>query len=239
MGDETMIEQLRSESVSVDEATPYAAGQTDPVSAADGVTDQAATPHKESPEQRGPTPLQQCEAMVEQGDLQGLLDHLQSKMTHLLHLSPDLLARCIRRKARLDLSALTEDAFASILSLGLLLLLRTKLFIESRLQECEAHGAHALSQLPRDLLAEGWLERAERQARFVAEMASLRARTRHVSGLDDETRRSNRRRRRRPGSAVGEDRGEAPAGKTSSDNGGLRFGASAARTFAHLGGALP
>jgi hypothetical protein len=159
-----------------------------------------------------PSPKAICEAMAEKGDLLGLLGCLQGDARHLVHLhGHDWLSRCIYTKARdHDLPGLIEAAFSTIIGLGTFLMLRTHLYIQARLKEAEEYGGNALSNLPTDLTRDGWIERAEHQALFIAEMSSVWARVRHVSGMDNEKGKPSKpRRRTRPSAPVGANRGQA------------------------------
>jgi hypothetical protein len=136
-------------------------------------------------------PKQIGDELADRGDVLGLLDHLEDDANQLaLGSSMRLISRCIRNKAKADLSGLCDDAFARILSLATLLLARVQLYITSRLTEAEAYGAHAKSGLPADLIDQGWIERAERIARFISEMATVRSRVQHVNRLNADARRS-------------------------------------------------
>lgn len=193
------------------------------------------------PERRGPTPAERCEAMAAQGDLLGLLDYLETQANPiLLHESLGTIARCIRVRARDDLSGLSEDAFARILGMAILLLTKVQLFIMTRLQEAERMGAHTLSQLPKDVTEDGWLERTERLSRFVAEMAATRARVRHLNGMSDDATRSRRSRRRsRSAATLAKHRGQAAGSEGPSGNGRVRRQAAADRLSDRLGCPLP
>ena len=173
------------------------------------------------PERRGPTPAQHCEAMAAKGDLLGLLDYLETEANPvLLHESLGTISRCIRVRAREDISGLCEDAFARILGMAVLLLSKVQLFITTRLKEAEHMGAHTLSQLPRDVTEDGWLERCERLSRFIAEMAADRARVRHLDGMNDDANKSRRpQRRSRSAAALAGDRSQAPHRKGPSRKG--------------------
>ena len=82
-----------------------------------------STATKTDCEPRGPTPAERCEAMAAQGDLLGLLDYLETEANPIiLHESLGTIGRCIRVRARDDLSGLSEDAFARILGMAILLL---------------------------------------------------------------------------------------------------------------------
>ncbi len=193
------------------------------------------------PERRGPTPAKRCEAMAARGDLLGLLDFLETEANPiLLHESLGVIARCIRVRGRENLSGLCEDAFARILGMAILLLAKVQLFIATRLQEAERMGSHTLSQLPKDVTDEGWLERMERLSRFVADMAATRARVKHLNGLSDDTTRSKRpRRRSRSAAALADDRGQAAGRKEPSRNGRVRRQAAATGPSDRLGCSLP
>lgn len=193
------------------------------------------------PERQGPTPAKRCEAMAVKGDLLGLLDFLETQANPiLLHESLGTIGRCIRVRACEDLSGLSEDAFARILGMAILLLTKVQLFIMTRLQEAEQMGAHTLSQLPKDITDDGWLERMERLSRFVAEMAATRARVRHLNGLSDDSIRSRRSRRRsRSAATLAKDRDQAAGGKGPSGNGWVRRQAASSRLSDRLGGSLP
>ncbi|MGB3088270.1 MAG: hypothetical protein WBC53_11225 [Phycisphaerae bacterium] len=98
-------------------------------------------------------PKSDCDQLVAEGDVLGLLDHLEDKADPLaLRSAMSLLSRCIRKKARTDLSALCDDAFARIIGMATLLLARTQLYITERLSEAENFGAHCKSGLPADLI---------------------------------------------------------------------------------------
>ena len=211
-----------------------------------GKQNQAVNVDEQSPEEarsesRGPTPAEHCEAMATQGDVLGLLDYLETQANPIiLHESLSSVARCIRIRAREDLSELCEDAFARILGMAVLLLTKVQLFIMTRLREAERMGAHTLSQLPKDVTEDGWLERMERLSRFVADMAATRARVKHLNGLSDDTTRSKRpRRRSRSAAALADDRGQAAGRKEPSRNGRVRRQAAATGLSDRLGCSLP
>lgn len=142
------------------------------------------------PKHEVPSPQQICQELADRGDVLGLLDYLEDEANgSVLQSSMALLGRCIRERARTDVSRLTEDAFGRIIGLAVLLLARVQLYITARFKDCESSGAGMLSRFPADLVDEGWLDRAERLSRFIAEMASTRARIQHVTRLNDERRR--------------------------------------------------
>ena len=192
-------------------------------------------------ERSGPTPPERCAAMAAQGDLLALLDFLETEASPaLLHSSLGMIGRCIRTRARKDLSALSEDLLTRIIGMAGLLLIKVQLYVATRLQEAEQAGAHALSQLPRDITEEGWLDRLERLSRFVGEMAATAARVRHLNGLCDDADRSKRSRRRSRSSAtLADDRGQAAARQGPSDNGGVRRPGPTAVRFDRLASPLP
>ncbi len=192
-------------------------------------------------ERRRPSPAKRCEAMAAHGDLLGLLDFLETEANPvLLHESLGTIARCIRVRAREDLSGLCEDAFARILGMAMLLLSKVQLYLLTRLREAERMGAHMLSKLPKDVTEDGWLERMERLSRFVAEMAATRARVRHLNGMsDDATRPRRSRRRSRSAAALAGGRGQVAGGKGPSGNGRVRRQAAAPGLCDRLGCPLP
>lgn len=169
-----------------------------------------------------PTPREVLNRMAENGDVLGLFDHIQK---HGTRLHPDVamgaLSRCIRTKATRDLSGLTEDAFAAILMLGTTMLLRCQLHIGRRLREADESGSPAV-MVPNDLVEEGWFERAERTSRFVGEMASTRARVRHLNGLADDIGTHSSERRSSTAAPLEQDQTEAPPRKEPPGNGRLR-----------------
>ncbi|MCH7945337.1 MAG: hypothetical protein IIC73_04885, partial [Armatimonadetes bacterium] len=136
-------------------------------------------------------PKSDCDQLADQGDVLGLLDHLEDDANPLaLGSSMSLINRCIRRKAQQDLSGLIDLAFGRVIGLALLLQSRAAMYITARLGEAESFGAHCKSGLPADLIDEGWIERAERLGRFIAEMAQLRARVGHVNQLNENAKRT-------------------------------------------------
>ena len=142
-------------------------------------------------EARPPTLAERCQKLAAHGDVLGLLDELEDRHgVRSIEASVGLLSRCIRQRAKANLSGLCDDAFARIIGMAMLLLARTQLYITERLTEAEGYGAHAKSGLPCDLLDEGWIERAERISRFISEMATIRSRVQHVNRLNADARRS-------------------------------------------------
>ena len=84
-------------------------------------------------------PQSDCDQLADRGDVLGLLDHLEDAANPLaLGSSMRLLSKCIRNKAKADLSGLCDDAFARIIGMATLLLARTQLYITERLSEAEA-----------------------------------------------------------------------------------------------------
>lgn len=138
-----------------------------------------------------PTQAELCERLVQNGNILGLLDLLEdSAKPHAVDSATSLISRCIRQSAQLNLTSLCDDAFARIIGLALLLQSRAAMFITARLSEAERFGAHCESGLPADILDQGWIERAERLGRFIAEMAQLRARVAHINRLNENAERT-------------------------------------------------
>lgn len=136
---------------------------------------------------QAPSRTQTCERFVEDQDVQGLLEYLRSLRVSLsADFSLSVMSRCIRAKARDDLSGLSEDIFGAILALGMTMLCRCQLHIEKRLADTVALCHDSSPPIPADLVHEGWLDRAERISRFCAEMAALRARVLHLNGMNHE-----------------------------------------------------
>lgn len=169
-------------------------------------------------------PKQIGEELADRGDVLGLLDYLEDDARPLaLEPSINLISRCIRRKAQLDLSGLCDAAFGRVIGLALLLQSRAAMYITARLGEAESFGAHCKSGLPADLLDEGWIERAERLGRFIAEMAQLRARVGHVNQLNENARRAGQFPHWLEGrSPMDSDPGEAPPSEGRPPNGRFR-----------------
>lgn len=130
-------------------------------------------------------PDQLRKQMIETGDVLGLLNHLD-ELDPALSTSSALndLSRAIQRKAKDDVCGLTEDGFATIIGLTAELLLRCRSYITQRLRDHEEKHHHARLPIPADIVSEGWLERAEKLSRFLMEVAAMRARVRHVTGLE-------------------------------------------------------
>lgn len=130
-------------------------------------------------------PDQLRKQMIECGDVLGLLNHLDELDPDLSSLSAfNDLSRAVQRKAKNDASGLTEDGFATIIGLTTELLLRCRTYITQRLRDHEEKRHHARVPIPADIVSEGWLERAEKLSRFLMEVAAMRARVRHVTGLE-------------------------------------------------------
>ena len=128
-----------------------------------------------------------CERLIEAGDVLGLFEYIRAQR---VPLPPDLslggLGKCIRLKARKDLNGLSDDIFGAILGLGMNMLLRCQAYIENRLEENDRFAGQTSPLIPSDLINDRWIDRAERIARFCAEMAALRARVHHLNGIDDD-----------------------------------------------------
>ena len=176
--------------------------------------------------QEDPTPQEVCKELADRGDVLGLLDYLQDEANDAVLLSSlPTISHCIRGKAKRDLSGLVEDSFARVFSLALFLLVKVQLYICARLQESQDAGSHALSQLPADLIDDGWLTRAEKLSRFIAEMASTRARVQHVERLHREGQRTglNLDILAAPSPTNGDRAGAAPGGPPGRNGRGARF----------------
>ena len=173
------------------------------------------------------TQNQELEGMAAAGDLLGLLDFIQSQRTSLIaETAMGALSKCIRQKAKSDLTGLTEDAFALILTLATNMLLRCKLQIDESLKEADRCGGSP-GAIPKEIIDGGWIDLAEKVSRFVAEMAAIRGRVHHLHGLKDEGRKTARRPARpRPVDAVEPGEAETPQSKGPPDNGRLRRPAS-------------
>ena len=142
---------------------------------------------------RPKSPPEERQQLSDAGDILGLLDHFAELQPPLG--SPGAfhqLAKALRRKAKEDLSSVTEDAFAIIISRGVELLMRVEYYVTHRLREHEEVRNHVNLPIPDDLIAGGWIERAERLSRFVGEMAALRAQVRHRNQTSDEHERRSR-----------------------------------------------
>ncbi len=172
-------------------------------------------------EERDPGPRAVCEGLADRGELLALLNHLEDEANAtLLPTALPLINRCIRRRAQDHLSGLTEDLFARVLGLAALLLIKVQLYISTRLNECGDHGALTLSKLPADLIDEGWLDRAERLARFIGEVATTRSRIRHVDRLNvQHDSRNGFPGRSSAAATVAQSRTEAAAGEAPPHNG--------------------
>lgn len=126
-----------------------------------------------------------CEANAVNGDVTGLLDWMRSRSPD--QWPPDImaqLAKAIRKLGHDDLPQLIETAFAEILGFAVIVLTRAQAHVEQRLRECDAQSGDR-THLPYDLDKEGWLNRVERISRFIAEIASARARVQHVGRLNE------------------------------------------------------
>lgn len=98
----------------------------------------------------------------------------------------------VREDPTPDVTRLLNDAaFTLIVATATTLLLRVQLRIDQELERYDQHAGHDKPDLPRELADRDWLDRAERIARFIAEMAGARERIRHVSRLNDDHERKN------------------------------------------------
>jgi len=133
-----------------------------------------------------PTPQKK---LIESGDVLGILAWFRSRSV--LKLPPtamDDLATAIRMLERRDVDGLVEVAYAEIIGLTTQLLIRYQLHIEKRLAESDPSGGSS-THMPHDLIAEDWIGRVERTAKFLMEITTTRERVRHVARLNaDATR---------------------------------------------------
>lgn len=120
---------------------------------------------------------------VEDGDITRLMDYLESSPLERVLRAGPYIQRALSVKARDDLDDLADELFARILQMAGYFLLRTQLRMMTSIRNAEQDGATLLSNLPHDLTDNGLLERAERISRFIAEMATIRSRIRHVNSL--------------------------------------------------------
>ena len=170
-----------------------------------------------------PTPPERCRELAARGDLLGLIDYVEERADpDLLYVALPLVHGCIRQKARTDLSGLCEDAFGRIVAMTMGLLVRVQLYISFRLQQTECSGCADVAKLPADLLDEGWVDRAERLARFFSEMVAVRARVAHVNTLSEDGKKSpTNERARRNGSSVAACERKAATGEGTPGDGRL------------------
>ena len=136
-------------------------------------------------------PVNDRQKWIDQGDVLGLLDWLRSRsVTRLPTSAMDDVAKAIRRLERKDVDALVETAYAEIIGLTTLLLLRNQLHIEKRLAEADLSSG-ASTHLPYDLIDEDWIGRIERTTRFLMEITSTRERVRHIARLNANAKRKD------------------------------------------------
>ncbi|MFH0983520.1 MAG: hypothetical protein V2A79_18540 [Planctomycetota bacterium] len=143
---------------------------------------------------------QQARHLPEQGDLLGLLASIESApVRDVTALTLQQIAGCVRRMAQENIDALTDALFAIIMAMAGDLLVRCRVIITQEIAITDATGRR-LPDLPALLVEQGWLKRFEMLSRFVAEMATVRNRIRHVNSLSELAPRSGR--RRSPGSSA-------------------------------------
>ena len=143
--------------------------------------------------QRPQSPPDERKSLSDAGDILGLAEHFAELPAPLGSAAAfSELSAALRAKAKSDLSAISEDGFAIILSMGIEMLMRCQYFITQRLRQHEEIRDHVNVPIPDDLLRDGWLERAERLSRFVSEMAALRARVRHLNLMSNEYEKGSR-----------------------------------------------
>ena len=128
-----------------------------------------------------------CAAMVEAGDVGGLLAWLRSKS--ILDLPPDALDHLARaiRKGQADLDGLVDAAYGEVIGFVVILLVRCQLHVERRLAGSDRFGGDP-THLPHDLDSDGWLSRIEKITRFLMEVSTTRERVRHVARLNTNER---------------------------------------------------
>ena len=139
------------------------------------------------PQEVPPDTAGQRAALIESGDVTGLREFLLTHQHHLVAADVmDAIGRVVQQKARMDLSGLGEDVFASVITFGTTMLLRAQLHTARRLMESDALGGFGLADIPADLVKEDWFGRIERISTFLGDMIALRARVAHLSRLHKE-----------------------------------------------------
>lgn len=146
----------------------------------------AATPTAAADDTAAPSIRQIREDLVARGDLLALLEQIEaSPAWNRTAAALDQVTRCVRQLACDNLDGLNDAVFAIILGTANTLLVRCRLVISEELGKHDACGGGS-ADLPPELVEQGWLERFERLAKFVAEMASVRARLQHLKILGDQ-----------------------------------------------------
>ncbi len=96
------------------------------------------------------------------------------------------IGRCVNNRARTDPDGLTDEALVLIVGLATELLARCRLVITGELSRADEFN-HGEAHLPPDLIDGGWLDRFQASAKFVAQMAALRARLNHLRRLASDS----------------------------------------------------
>lgn len=145
------------------------------------------------------SPAETCAHLADEHDVLGLLEYLRAQRVPLPRdLAGGELSRCIRGRAKDNLTGLSEDIFGAVLALGMTMLTRCQLHIEKELALADRFDDTAAPPVPGSLIDSQWIERAERIARFCADMTALRARVRHLNRLEDHARDESESPRRTP-----------------------------------------
>lgn len=151
-----------------------------------------------SSEPQPDSPAARRKALVDQGDLLGLIEELvRTYPTRALRSAEFAqITHCVDELAKANPARLEQAMLSRVESLASLLYLRIEATVRGELEDGEAllHGQPA--GVPRVVIDSGLLERIERLARFLMQIADLRARLRHLEDLSDDPIRSARRRTR-------------------------------------------
>lgn len=119
----------------------------------------------------------------EEGDLQGLLDWIRAGPVSMFPPDTmDVLARTIRKLEAGDRRGLVEAAFGEIIGFATLLFIRYRTHAQDSFERQSMLG-HQLLDFPYEVEKDGWLQRCERVARFIAEMSSVYSRVQHVGEM--------------------------------------------------------
>jgi hypothetical protein len=124
---------------------------------------------------------------VENGNLLGLLEVIRGEPLGIYPQRdlPDV-SRCINNAAKQNVHGLTDDLFAVIMTMAGTMLTRFALFLDFRLKQFDKQADGQPIPIPLDLAKEGYLDRMARLSRFVTDLATQRARVRHLNGLEHE-----------------------------------------------------
>ncbi len=132
-----------------------------------------------------PTFTEICSELSKRGDVLGVLGMLRSRTLELPTSAWDHLNLAVRNLEREDLPRLIEIGFSEIVGLTFLILLRAELHIEQEFARCSVYGGGP-GEMPRDVLAGGWIERVERLSRFLMDVTATKARIDHLNHLNNE-----------------------------------------------------